>query len=45
MAVIHKHEEVSKVLKMALEIRESENIKDPELKNAASILIRAIEMS
>jgi hypothetical protein len=40
-----KPDDVRKVLKMALEIRESGDIKDPELKNAASILIRAIEMS
>lgn len=37
--------DVSKVLQLALKIRESGEIKDPELKNAASILIRAIEMS
>ena len=45
MAANLKPEDVSKVLRMALEIRESGDIKDPELKNAASILIRAIEMS
>ncbi len=45
MAENLKPEDVQKVLKMALEIRESGDIKDPELKNAASILIRAIEMS
>ena len=45
MAENLKPDEVQKVLKMALEIRESGDIKDPELKNAASILIRAIEMS
>lgn len=45
MASNLKPEDVSKVLRMALEIRESGDIKDPELKNAASILIRAIEMS
>lgn len=45
MAANLKPDDVSKVLKMALEIRESGDIKDPELKNAASILIRAIEMS
>ncbi len=37
--------DVSKVLEMALKVRESGDIKDPELKNAASKLIRAIEMS
>ena len=37
--------EVSQVLQLALKIRESGDIKDPELKNAASKLIRAIEMS
>ena len=45
MAENLKPDEVQKVLKMALEIRESGDIKDPELKNAASVLIRAIEMS
>ena len=45
MASNLKPEDVQKVLRMALEIRESGDIKDPELKNAASILIRAIEMS
>lgn len=45
MAENLKPDDVRKVLKMALEIRESGDIKDPELKNAASILIRAIEMS
>ncbi|OEC84994.1 MULTISPECIES: hypothetical protein [Methanobacterium] len=45
MAENLKPDDVSKVLKMALEIRESGDIKDTELKNAASILIRAIEMS
>ena len=45
MAENLKPDDVHKVLKMALEIRESGDIKDPELKNAASILIRAIEMS
>jgi hypothetical protein len=30
---------------MALKVRESGDIKDPDLKNAASRLIRAIEMS
>lgn len=38
-------QDVPKVLQMALKVRESGEIKDPELKNAASILIRAIEMS
>lgn len=37
--------DVSKVLVLALKIRESGDIKDPELKNAASRIIRAIEMS
>lgn len=37
--------DVSKVLSLALKIRESGDIKDTELKNTASILIRAIEMS
>lgn len=37
-------EDVPKVLKMALEIRENKNIKDPEIKIAANRLIRAIEM-
>lgn len=37
--------DVSKVLALALKIRESGDIKDPELKNAASRIIRAIEMS
>jgi len=37
--------DVPKVLALALKIRESGDIKDPEIKNAASILIRAIEMS
>ena len=45
MAANLKPEDVQRVLRMALEIRESGDIKDPELKNAASILIRAIEMS
>ncbi|MEN6291417.1 MAG: hypothetical protein ABFC34_15165 [Methanobacterium sp.] len=45
MAENLKPDDVSKVLKLALQIRESGDIKDPELKNAASILIRAIEMS
>ncbi|UTB33691.1 MAG: hypothetical protein NKF70_05605 [Methanobacterium sp. ERen5] len=37
--------DVSKVLQLALKVRESGDIKDTELKNAASRLIRAIEMS
>ncbi|MEL7671032.1 hypothetical protein [Methanobacterium sp.] len=45
MAENLKPDDVSKVLKLALQIRESGDIKDPDLKNAASILIRAIEMS
>lgn len=45
MAANLKPDDAQKVLKMALEIRESGNIKDTELKNAASILIRAIEIS
>lgn len=45
MAENLKPDDVRKVLGMALKIRESGEIKDPELKNAASILIRAIEMS
>ncbi len=45
MAANLKPGDVQRVLRMALEIRESGDIKDPELKNAASILIRAIEMS
>lgn len=45
MAENLKPDDVRKVLKMALKIRESGEIKDPELKNSASILIRAIEMS
>ena len=45
MAENLKPADVRKVLEMALKIRESGDIKDPELKNAASILIRAIEMS
>ena len=40
-----KPEDVRSVLELALKIRESGDIKDPELKNTASILIRAIEMS
>jgi hypothetical protein len=45
MAENLKPKDVQRVLGMALKIRESGDIKDPELKNAASILIRAIEMS
>ncbi len=45
MAENLKPEDVRKVLEMALKIRESGEIKDPELKNSASVLIRAIEMS
>jgi hypothetical protein len=37
--------DLSKVLVMALKVRESGKIKDVELKNAASRIIRAIEMS
>jgi len=37
--------DVPKVLELALKVRESGDIKDPEIKNAASKLIRAIEMS
>ena len=37
--------DVSTVLQLALKVRESGDIKDPEVKNAASRLIRAIEMS
>lgn len=40
-----KPKDVSRVLELALKIRESGDIKDTELKNAASVLIRAIEMS
>ena len=40
-----KPQDVSKVLQLALKIRESGKIKDPEIKNEASRLIRAIEMS
>jgi hypothetical protein len=45
MAENLKPDDVRKVLELALKIRESGEIKDPELKNTASILIRAIEMS
>lgn len=37
--------DVPQVLELALKVRESGDIKDPELKNAASRIIRAIEMS
>jgi len=40
-----KPQDVTKVLTLALKIRESGKIKDPDLKNDASRLIRAIEMS
>ena len=45
MAETLKPDDVRKVLELALKVRESGDIKDPELKNTASILIRAIEMS
>lgn len=45
MAENLKPSDVREVLMLALKIRESGEIKDPELKNAASKLIRAIEMS
>ncbi len=45
MAENLKPQDVSKVLAMALKVRESGDIKDVELKNAASRIIRAIEMS
>lgn len=45
MAENLKPQDVSKVLQLALKVRESGEIKDPDLKNAASRLIRAIEMS
>ena len=45
MAENLKPDDVRSVLQLALKIRESGEIKDPELKNTASILIRAIEMS
>ena len=45
MAENFKPQDVSKVLQLALKVRESGDIKDPDLKNAASRLIRAIEMS
>lgn len=45
MAENLKPSDVREVLMLALKIRENGEIKDPELKNAASKLIRAIEMS
>ena len=45
MAENLKPQDVSKVLQLALKVRESGDIKDPDLKNAASLFIRAIEMS
>jgi hypothetical protein len=45
MAENLKPQDVSTVLQLALKIRESGDIKDIELKNEASRLIRAIEMS
>jgi hypothetical protein len=45
MAENLKPADVSKVLQLALKVRESGDIKDTDLKNAASRLIRAIEMS
>jgi hypothetical protein len=45
MAENLKPQDVSRVLQLALKVRESGDIKDPDLKNAASRLIRAIEMS
>ena len=45
MAENLKPDDVSKVLGLALKVRESGEIKDSELKVAASKLIRAIEMS
>jgi hypothetical protein len=45
MAENLKPADVSKVLQVALKVRESGDIKDPDVKNAASRLIRAIEMS
>ncbi|MDR0900251.1 MAG: hypothetical protein LBM26_01185 [Methanobrevibacter sp.] len=38
-------EDVSKVLELALKVRESGKIKDPEVKNEASKIIRALQMS
>jgi hypothetical protein len=40
-----KSEDISKILSLALKIRESSDIKDPEKKVEASKLIRAIEIS
>jgi hypothetical protein len=37
--------DIPKVLELALKVRESGEIKDTEVKNAASKLIRSIEMS
>ncbi|MDP1553185.1 MAG: hypothetical protein Q8M06_09245 [Methanobacteriaceae archaeon] len=45
MAENLKPSDVSKILQLALKVRESGDIKDPEIKNAASRIIRAIEMS
>jgi hypothetical protein len=45
MAENLKPKDVSAVLQLALKVRESGDVKDPEVKNAASRLIRAIEMS
>ena len=45
MAENLKSKDVSQVLELALKVRESGDIKDVELKNAASKIIRAIEMS
>lgn len=45
MAENLKPDDVQKVLRLALKIRESGEIEDPDLKVAASKLIRAIEMS
>ena len=45
MAENLKPSDVSQVLQLALKIRESGDITDVELKNEASRLIRAIEMS
>ncbi|RBQ22397.1 hypothetical protein ALNOE001_21440 [Candidatus Methanobinarius endosymbioticus] len=45
MAENLKPQDVSKVLTLALKIRESGKIRNPDIKNDASRLIRAIEMS
>ncbi|AUB55521.1 MULTISPECIES: hypothetical protein [Methanobacterium] len=45
MAENLKPNDVSQVLQLALKVRESGDITDVELKNEASRLIRAIEMS